>query len=327
MKKKPGIFRRMGTAISRFFQILGEDQITVYAAQAAFFIIVSAIPFIILLIGLGRYLIDIPWLLNLISKHIGGTVGNALTIVVKEVVEKTGAPLMSITVITVMWSASQGVYSVTRGVAVAYGVHLRENFILDIIRSFLYTLVFILIIITTLVALVFARTIIAAAGEFYPLVTLIWRMVYNFAPVILTLFMTLFFAVVFNTVSRTGRSFSRAEYKHLSGKLPRGLLAQLPGATFAALGWVLFSYFFSLYVRFFPGFSYIYGSLTTIMLLMLWIYFCMFIFLLGAEINKMVFNKWNIGKVYKDHVIRKKRRKEALSRVRAATAEFGRKKK
>ena len=34
-----------------------------------------------------------------------------------------------------------------------------------------------------------------------------------------------------------------------------------------------------------PGLANMYGSLTTIVLVMLWLYFCMYIILLGAEIN------------------------------------------
>lgn len=33
------------------------------------------------------------------------------------------------------------------------------------------------------------------------------------------------------------------------------------------------------------GFSNMYGSLTTIVLILLWLYFCMYIMLIGAEIN------------------------------------------
>ena len=67
----------------------------------------------------------------------------------------------------------------------------------------------------------------------------------------------------------------------------RHLLArrQLPGALFSTFGWMLFSYGFSMYFNFFSRFSYMYGSLTAIILLMLWIYFCICILFLGAEIN------------------------------------------
>ena len=39
------------------------------------------------------------------------------------------------------------------------------------------------------------------------------------------------------------------------------------------------------YVNRFADYSYIYGSLTAVVLLILWLYFCMNIFLLGAEVN------------------------------------------
>jgi len=327
MKAVGGFFKRLWNGIVRFFQMMAEDQITVYAAQAAFFIIVSAVPFSIILIGIARYVIDTQWLLNLISKHLEGEFGALVSSLVGEVVERTGAPLFSVTVITVIWSASRGVFSVTRGIGQAYGVHIKENFMLDILRSLIYTLSFVLMIILTLIALVFAETIIIAARAYSPLLTVVFNIIKDCAPVILTVLLTLFFSFIFDTVSRKGSSFSRAEYKGLSGKLPRGFLAQLPGAAFAALGWVLCSYFFSLYIRYFPGFSYLYGSLTTLMLLMMWIYFCMFILMLGAEVNKIVFYKWNIGKLHKDYVIRKRQRKVALSRVRTYSTSFGRKKK
>ena len=52
-----------------------------------------------------------------------------------------------------------------------------------------------------------------------------------------------------------------------------------------AVGWSVFSYFFSLYFELFPNFSNMYGSLTALIMLMLWLYICMNLVLYGAEIN------------------------------------------
>ena len=60
---------------------------------------------------------------------------------------------------------------------------------------------------------------------------------------------------------------------------------QLPGAIFAAVCWLLFSFGFSLYFSNFSNFSYMYGSLAAIVLLMFWLYFCICILFIGAEIN------------------------------------------
>ena len=316
MKRIGSFLKKAYSKIAYFFRMITEDQITVYAAQATFFILISSVPFIILLLGLAKYIIDIDWLLSLINRHLDGEIGKLITSVVNEVVDNTGAYLVSFTVITILWSASRGVNAVARGVAEAYRVKIKENFLLDILRSFLYTVVFLLLILISLIVLVFADSIVDLLSGYVPLLTYVLDIVRQCGPVILTVVLTVLFAATFNTVSRKGKRFSKSEYKGLSHTLPRGFISQLPGAVFAALGWVLFSYFFSLYLRYFPEASYIYGSLTAIMVLMLWLYAIMFIFMLGAEVNKLVFDKWNIGKRHKDYVRQKKFRKMELKEMK-----------
>ena len=48
------------------------------------------------------------------------------------------------------------------------------------------------------------------------------------------------------------------------------------------------SFVFSKYLDIFKGFSITYGSLTTLMLIMMWTYSCFYTLFLGAEINKML---------------------------------------
>ena len=50
--------------------------------------------------------------------------------------------------------------------------------------------------------------------------------------------------------------------------------SQTPGAAFAAVGWALFSTAFSIYFRYFKNFTVTYGSLAAVILMMLWLYFC-----------------------------------------------------
>ena len=63
--------------------------------------------------------------------------------------------------------------------------------------------------------------------------------------------------------------------------------SQLPGAILSAVSWYVFSFGLSIYVEYFNGFS-TYGSLATIVLVMLWLYFCMYILLLGGEVNMIL---------------------------------------
>ena len=68
----------------------------------------------------------------------------------------------------------------------------------------------------------------------------------------------------------------------------------MPGALFTGAGWILFSYIFSVYINNFSNYSRIYGSLTAIVLLMLWLYSCMTILLYGAEVNMEIIRHKNI---------------------------------
>lgn len=65
--------------------------------------------------------------------------------------------------------------------------------------------------------------------------------------------------------------------------------SQIPGAAICAVAWYVFSFALSIYVDYFNGFS-MYGSLTTIALIMLWLYFCMYIMMMSAEVN-VIFNE------------------------------------
>ena len=64
-------------------------------------------------------------------------------------------------------------------------------------------------------------------------------------------------------------------------------LAQLPGAFFCAVSLYVFSNIISIYLNSFNGFS-MYGSLTTLILVMFWLYFCNYFIMIGAEINEIL---------------------------------------
>lgn len=64
--------------------------------------------------------------------------------------------------------------------------------------------------------------------------------------------------------------------------------SQIPGAILGAIALNVVSFIFSQYLYIFKGFSITYGSLSTLMLIMMWTYACFYIVFLGAEINKII---------------------------------------
>jgi len=76
-----------------------------------------------------------------------------------------------------------------------------------------------------------------------------------------------------------------AMYVYLPARRQRGRQMWL-GALVAAVGWEVFSLVFSVYVERFSNLSVTYGSLTSVVVLMLWLYACMYLLFLGAAVNR-----------------------------------------
>ena len=68
----------------------------------------------------------------------------------------------------------------------------------------------------------------------------------------------------------------------------RRFFESLPGALLSSLGWMSASSLFSLYVRYFPNYANIFGSLYAAALTLLWLYFCMAIVFYGGALNKLL---------------------------------------
>jgi membrane protein len=62
----------------------------------------------------------------------------------------------------------------------------------------------------------------------------------------------------------------------------------LPGSAFAAVVWMVASILFNVYVRHFSHFGLLYGSLSTLIILMFWFYLSGIVILAGGEINAIL---------------------------------------
>ena len=63
-----------------------------------------------------------------------------------------------------------------------------------------------------------------------------------------------------------------------------------PGSILAVVLWLLISFAFSLYLRFFDTYSNTYGSLGAVIVLLLWLYLTGTAILLGGEVNAVLEN-------------------------------------
>ena len=255
--------------VSGFLGAMRDDHVGAYAAQTAYFIMLSFFPFIILLVTLIRYTSITPADVYEAARAIfPASMDSFILSLINEVYSKT-AVTVSVSAIVAAWSAGKGFLALMRGMNTIYNVEARRNYIILRLRSALYTVVFVIAIILSLVVLVFGNSIHEAAVELMPFLAVVTGMIVRLKGIVGVCFLTVVFMLL---------------YRFVPNRRAR-LLSQAPGALFSSVCWYLFSIGFSIYVEYSPGISNMYGSLTTIVLVMLWLYFCMYIILLGAEIN------------------------------------------
>lgn len=247
-----------------FVNLVRRDEITLYAAQSSYFVIISAIPFILLLLAVVRKIMPFEsyTLLAVIEPYVPYNFMGMVEYVVNEVYDKSSSySVLSVSAVTLVWSASKGISSLSNGICRVYE-QKPSGYIKTRLKSMMYTFLFVIIFIAVVVFMVFGRLI-------KPIQTI------TEGPLATSVALALFFSGLYYVSSRRKLAY----VKHLLG------------AAIAAAGWFVFSYFFGIYIDKFVDYSYIYGSLGAAAAFMLWLYFCMNIVLIGAEINVYIFEQ------------------------------------
>ncbi len=268
------VFGRIYKPVERIVRSINNDSLTAYAAQASFFIVISAIPFIMLLTNFARFLvpIDVSDIIALATGFLPSSTHSFVTGIIDEIFGNSSIPIISVTAVVLLWSASKGVRSISAGMRRVYRTERHRNYFFSLALSIVYTLAFMLLLIAVSVMLLFGKQISAVMMSANTLGAITVNVVVKLRSAIFAILLTLAFCTIYRLAAPSGSRWAR----------------HLPGAMFSALGWIGFSFVYSIYIEHYSKYSVIYGSLTALILLMLWLYTCMIILLLGAKLNVWV---------------------------------------
>lgn len=256
--------------IRAFNRKIRDDYVSAFSAQAAFFVIISLFPFLMLLLTLIQYLPITKYNLMLILTQVFPANVKSLVIsIVSEVYEKTSSTIISAAVISALWSSSKGILSIVKGLNSVYGIKETRSYIRLRILSTVYTLAFAVMIVITLGILVFGNRLYVWIESKASFLTDLALLIISIRTIVGLLLLTVFFLIIYIFIPNRKTK----------------MLKELPGALITATGWMGFSYLYSFYIDNMGNFSNTYGSLTAIVLFMLWFYFCMYIMFIGGEIN------------------------------------------
>lgn len=269
------MIRRVIGLVRQFVGRLGHDAVGAYAAQAAFFILISCFPFAMLLITMLQFL---PFSQEDMLFHFSRIFPQSVLVFIESTMQDIlgrsmgNATLISITALTALWASSKGFYALMQGLNAINRIEEKRPWIVLKLLATLYTLAFAVLLIATLGLLVFGNSLYRWIVEQIPSITDLAIVIISIRTFVSFTILALFFLLLYLFIPN--RRIRKEQF-----------LTELPGAMLSALGWIGFSYLYSYYIDHFGQNSYVYGSLTAVVLLMLWLYFCMYIMLVGAEIN------------------------------------------
>ena len=277
-----------------------KKNIAAFAGSCAYFFIISLVPLLILISSMLPYTKITESDLSTALLNITPDFANDIIIrLIKETYEKSVA-VFSVAALVTIWSGALGMLSIIRGLNAIYDVEERRNYFFLRFIAALYTIAMIIIMVGMLFIMVFERLVRTVAISHFPKIMFIISLSTYFKFIVVILVATFAFALIYTYVPSARMTF----------------VYQIPGAVFSAVVWYLFSWIFSLYVNHSNYFS-IYGSIATPLIMMVWLYFCIYIFLIGAFINRFFHPAVKV--LYDDHhqkKVRKQVKKKSTRQLR-----------
>lgn len=268
------MLRDIYDAVDDFSRGLGSRRLTTYAAACAYYLFMSLVPLIMLLVSVLQYT---PLTEDVVLAAVADYVPDSLYQIVETVVAGVyngGRVALTISILLTIWSASASMKALMRGMDSVYDARRREDYIVFSLRACIYMVVFVLMLLLSFFVMVYGGKILLLIQSYMPADHTL-DFLFNSIKYLRFLIVLAVLALVFTLLYRWMPA-SRGRYRH-----------QWPGAIFSAVVWALFSVIFSFYVSFSDKFG-AYGYIGTIMVAMMWLFYCFYFLLLGGYINHYI---------------------------------------
>ena len=262
--------------LKRISSALSEKTFSAYAAQTAFFLMLSFFPFLIFCFALLRNTpLTEDMFIHFLLAIVPGSFQDFFSTIIHDIYNNSSTSVVSITIISAIWLSSKSFLSLTQGINVMYDCKESRNYIRLRVFCFFYSILFAIVILVVLALLVFGNQIHHFFLQHIPFLSGISLPLINFKNLISIPLLFLTFSALYFFMPNT-----RIAYRY-----------HIPGAVFSTVGWFALSYLYSFYADHISNYSSFYGTMTTIALLMIWLYFCMYLFFLGGFLNNFLYQR------------------------------------
>jgi len=262
---------------SFFYKGLVEGAITTRASSLAFNFFLAFFPSIIVLFTLIPYIpIDgFQEILMDILMNILPPSTNQITLeTLDDIINNQRGGLLSLGFVLAIYFSTNGINSLIEAFNASYHISKTESILKQRFLSLIITFTLTIMLIITIALIIFGQFIINYLTE-YQFISSHEKILFNMAKWLILISM-LFLGI--STIFNLGPSLKN-KWKTFS-----------PGAIFSTVFIIVTSLGFTYYIDNFCQYNKIYGSIGTLIIILLWIYFNAIILLTGFEINASIIN-------------------------------------
>ena len=174
-----------------------KQNIGTYAASTAFFFFLSVVPMLIMICTIIPYT---PLTEEILVEAVTDLTPDQADPLVKSLISEVyskSAGILSIAIITTIWSAAKGVMALMRGLNAINGVEDERNyFVVRVVASF-YTVVMLVVVILSLFVMVLGDQLVALALHRLPRLQTVVSFAMNFRFLLVWVVLTMLFAAIY----------------------------------------------------------------------------------------------------------------------------------
>ncbi len=261
--------KRLLTICRNFGKQMSRKNIGSFAASAAFFLFLSMVPLLIAVCAILPYTaLTAENLITALENLLPSVVDSFIEGVVYDIYDRSAGAVTIFGLVT-LWSGAKAMLALIRGLNEVNDIEEKRGYLLLRTIACFYTIIMLAAIIVSVFIMVFGNVIVQFLLRDFARLRLLVEFIMHFRFLASWVLLTLIFNLIYSLIPSVKLKFKQ----------------QLPGAAFSAVIWSVASYLFSVYVDHYNGFG-TYGSLATVVILMLYFYMLMYILLIGAEINR-----------------------------------------
>lgn len=263
------MIKKLYLVFRRFYRQMTAKNISSFAASTAFFLFISLIPIIYLICSVLPYTGLTEEAFRESIEHIlPGVIGMFLNSIITDVYSQSTG-VVSLAILVMVWSAGKGMLALMRGLNEVNEVEEKKNYIVVRLIAAIYTVILIVAVMSSMIFVGFGKTILKLLTDSIPGGSFLYSLLGHFSFLYSWITLTILFMLI---------------YSYVPGRRQRFFM-QMPGALFTAIIWSVFSWGFSIYIDCFGDFG-AYGSLATVVIVLLWLYCMCYIVMIGAHINR-----------------------------------------